>query len=90
MDVKFVTSVAVISPDPVVSRGLYLDALGLPLATESDGYLHSEDIEGCKSFGVWPLTPAAEACFGGPVWSRRRAAYSGSPARPRSGQRPRS
>jgi len=31
MDVQFITSVAVITPDPGVSRGLYVDALGLPL-----------------------------------------------------------
>jgi hypothetical protein len=64
MDVQFMTSVAVITPDPSLSRGLYVDALGLPLTAEGDGYLHSEDIEGCKSFGVWPLTQAAQACFG--------------------------
>src|SRR6202050_2528797 len=68
MDVQFITNVAVISPDLSVSRRLYVDALGLPLTVEGDGYLHSEDIDGCKSFGVWPLTQAAQACFGTPVW----------------------
>jgi hypothetical protein len=29
MDVQFITSVAVITPDPGVSRRLYVDALGL-------------------------------------------------------------
>jgi hypothetical protein len=37
MDVRFITSVAVITPDPKVSRGLYVDALGLPLTAEGDG-----------------------------------------------------
>jgi catechol 2,3-dioxygenase-like lactoylglutathione lyase family enzyme len=68
MDVQFMTSVAVITPDLGVSRRLYVDALGLPLIAEGDGYLHSEEIGGCKSFGVWPLTQAAQACFGTPVW----------------------
>ncbi len=68
MEVQFITSVAVISPDASVSRRLYVDALGLPLAAEGDGYLHSEDIDGSKSFGVWPLTQAAQACFGSPDW----------------------
>ena len=49
MDVQFIASVAVITPDPSVSRRLYVDALGLPLTAEDDGYLHSEDIDGCKS-----------------------------------------
>jgi catechol 2,3-dioxygenase-like lactoylglutathione lyase family enzyme len=69
MDVQFITSVAVITADLGVSRGLYVDALGLPLtASEGDDYLHSEDIDGSKSFGVWPLTQAAQACFGTPHW----------------------
>jgi hypothetical protein len=34
--------------------------------------LHSEDIDGCKSFGAWPLTQAAKACFGTPDWPVER------------------
>lgn len=72
MDMQFLTSVAVISPDPSASRMLYVDALGLPLTAEGDGYLHSEGIDGCKSFGIWPLSQAALACFGAPDWPRDR------------------
>jgi catechol 2,3-dioxygenase-like lactoylglutathione lyase family enzyme len=69
MDVQFIASVAVITPNPSVSRRLYVDALGLPLgAAEGSNYLHSEDIEGSKHFGVWPLTEAAQACFGASDW----------------------
>ena len=68
MDVQFVTSVAVITRGPSVSRSLYVDALGLPLKAEDDGYLHSEQIDGSKSFGVWPLSQAAQACFGTADW----------------------
>jgi catechol 2,3-dioxygenase-like lactoylglutathione lyase family enzyme len=66
MKLEFVASIAVITPDPEASRRLYVDTLGLPLAGE--GYLHSEDIPGAKHFGVWPLSQAAEACFGTPDW----------------------
>ena len=72
MDVQFITSVAVITPDPSVSRRLYVDALGLPLTAEVDDYLHSEGIAGSKSFGVWPLTQAAQACFDTPDWPADR------------------
>ncbi len=72
MDVQFITSVAVITPEPGVSRRLYVDALGLPLAAEPDGNLHSEDIGGCKSFGVWPLTQVAQGCFVTPDWPVER------------------
>jgi len=69
VDIQFITSMAVITPDPGQSRALYLAALGLPLqAAEGDDYLHSEDIEGAKHFGVWPLQQAAQACFGSDQW----------------------
>jgi catechol 2,3-dioxygenase-like lactoylglutathione lyase family enzyme len=69
MDIQFIASFAVITPDPQASRRLYLDALGLPLsAAEGDDYYHSEAHEGSKHFGVWPLAEAAQACFGDPEW----------------------
>jgi catechol 2,3-dioxygenase-like lactoylglutathione lyase family enzyme len=67
--IEFVSSVAVITPDPAQSRQLYVDTLGLPLTSQSgDGYLHSERIPGTKHFGVWPLSQAAKACFGNERW----------------------
>jgi catechol 2,3-dioxygenase-like lactoylglutathione lyase family enzyme len=73
VDIQFVTSMAVITQDPEQSRALYVSALGLPLqAAEGDDYLHSEDIEGAKHFGVWPLRQAAQACFGSEQWPTDR------------------
>lgn len=66
MNVLFVSSVAAISPNPEASRALYVDALGLPL--EGEDYLSSEKVGGVKHFGVWPLSAAAEACFGRESW----------------------
>jgi hypothetical protein len=34
--------------------------------------LHSEAIDGSRSFGVWPLTQATQACFGAPEWPADR------------------
>jgi catechol 2,3-dioxygenase-like lactoylglutathione lyase family enzyme len=67
MNILFIASFATIAPDPRESRKLYVDALGLPL-DDSDGYLHSEKIGGSKHFGVWPLSQAAQACFGVSEW----------------------
>jgi catechol 2,3-dioxygenase-like lactoylglutathione lyase family enzyme len=67
MKIEFIATVAVITPDPATSRQLYVDAIGLPLEGDS-GYLHSEKIAGSKSFGVWPLAEAAQACFGTTEW----------------------
>lgn len=69
MDIEFIASMAVIAADPAESRRLYVDALGLPLqAQPGSEYFHSEAIEGAKHFSVWPLSQAAEACFGSPEW----------------------
>lgn len=68
MQIQFVGSIAVVASEPAASRRLYVDALGLPLRGEPDGYYHSEEIAGTKSFGIWPLEQAAEACFGTPDW----------------------
>ena len=68
MNVEFLATVAVIAPDPPASRKLYVDALGLPLESHGGDYHHSEQIDGCKSFGIWPLSQVAEACFGTPEW----------------------
>jgi catechol 2,3-dioxygenase-like lactoylglutathione lyase family enzyme len=72
MDVLFVSSVSVISPDPVASRRLYVDALGLPLEPFAGEYYASEHIEGSRHFGVWPVSEAATACFGRPDWPADR------------------
>jgi catechol 2,3-dioxygenase-like lactoylglutathione lyase family enzyme len=73
MNVQFISSFAVISPDLDASHRLFVDMLGLPLsASEGDEYLHSEQIEGAKHFGVWPLWQAAEACFGSREWPEDR------------------
>lgn len=73
MEIEFIASVAVIAADPAESRKLYVDALGLPLqAEEGSEYFHSEEIGGAKHFAVWPLSQAAEACFGSPEWPADR------------------
>ena len=73
MEIEFLSSVAVIAPDPPASRTMYVDALGLPLEGRGDHYYHhTEQIAGCKSFGIWPLAQAAEACFGTPQWPAER------------------
>jgi hypothetical protein len=72
MNIEFLATVAVIAPDSINSRNLYVEALGLPLQGEGDGYYHSEQIAGCKSFGIWPLSQAAQACFGTDQWPAGR------------------
>ena len=72
MDVLYIVSTAVIAADPPQSRKLFIDALGLPLEGEGNGYYSSEHVAGSKHFGVWPLTEAAQACFGTAEWPADR------------------
>jgi catechol 2,3-dioxygenase-like lactoylglutathione lyase family enzyme len=72
MNVRFIANFGVITTSPVEDRRLFVDALGLPLrspeSVEGSEYVFSEAIPGAKHFGVWPLTEAAQACFGQPNW----------------------
>jgi hypothetical protein len=52
VDVQLISTVAVITADPPQGRKLYMDALGLPLEGESEGYYSSGSIAGIKHFGV--------------------------------------
>jgi len=73
VDIEFIASMSVIAAEPAESRKLFVEALGLPLkAADGDDYFHSEEIGGAKHFGVWPLTQAAQACFGTPEWPSER------------------
>jgi catechol 2,3-dioxygenase-like lactoylglutathione lyase family enzyme len=70
MDVKFISSISLITANPERSRNLFMNALGLPLhaASPGDDYFFSDEVGGSKHFGVWPLSQAAQACFGTPDW----------------------
>jgi catechol 2,3-dioxygenase-like lactoylglutathione lyase family enzyme len=72
MDVLFIATMAVVTADPPGSRRLFMDTLGLPLEGQGNGYYSSGNIAGSKHFGVWPLTEAAQACFGTPEWPADR------------------
>jgi len=71
--IEFLATIAMIAPDPPVSRRLYIDALGLPLESgAAEEYFHTEQLRGCKHFAVWPLREAAQACFGTETWPADR------------------
>ena len=73
MKIEFLSTLALIAPDPPASRELYVDALGLPLSGQGNGeYQYTDQIDGCKHFAVWPLSQAAEACFGTTQWPAER------------------
>jgi catechol 2,3-dioxygenase-like lactoylglutathione lyase family enzyme len=74
VNVRFISSFSIITGRPEADDRLFVGTLGLPLhapdgaATDAIGYQFSESVDGAKHFGLWPLSDAAEACFGSPVW----------------------
>jgi catechol 2,3-dioxygenase-like lactoylglutathione lyase family enzyme len=68
--VLFIAGFGPIVHETTASRRLYQDVLGIRFKEESDGYLHTESLDGAKSFALWPLSQAAQACFGEDSWPR--------------------
>jgi catechol 2,3-dioxygenase-like lactoylglutathione lyase family enzyme len=68
MDIQFVASVAPIVRDADAARSFYRDTLGLSFEGEEGDYVFTQKLEGTKHFGLWPLSEAANACFGTTEW----------------------
>lgn len=66
--VLFVAGFGPIVQDATASRKLYRQALGIDFKEEGGGYLHTEALNGAKSFALWPLSQAARSCFGRDTW----------------------
>lgn len=67
MKIECIAGFAVITKNPSASASLYQDALGLPLERQDD-YCFMDRFPGANHFGVWPLTMAAQSCFGQDEW----------------------
>src|ERR1700689_721585 len=66
--ILFIAGFGPIVRDMDASRKLYVKALDILFKEESGGYLHTEALQGANSFALWPLSQAAESCFGSSVW----------------------
>ncbi len=66
--VLFIAGFGPIIRDAAPSRRLYAQILDIPFKEESGGYLHTEALNGAKSFALWPLSQAARSCFGMASW----------------------
>jgi len=68
LNILFVAGFGPIVGDREPSRKLYQQTFGIPFKEENGGYLHTDALEGVKSFALWPLSQAAESCFGKDSW----------------------
>jgi catechol 2,3-dioxygenase-like lactoylglutathione lyase family enzyme len=68
MKVAFVAGFGPIVRDTDASRAFWGDGLGIGLEEASPGYWTNDDLEGMNAFALWPLSQAAESCFGTTAW----------------------
>jgi len=66
--ILFIAGFGPIVREPADSRKLYSEILGIRFKEESGEYLHTEALKGAKTFALWPLSQAAESCFGKDSW----------------------
>lgn len=66
--VLFIACFGPIVRDVDVSRKLYSQTLGIGFKEEAGDYLHTEALEGAKTFALWGLSQAAQSCFGKDSW----------------------
>jgi len=66
--VLFIAGFGPIVRDADASGKLYSQVLGISFKEESGGYLHTEALKGAKTFALWPLSQAAQSCFGRNSW----------------------
>jgi hypothetical protein len=50
------------------AESLYAESLNISFKEEQDGYLHTEELKGDRTFALWPLEQAARSCFGKDSW----------------------
>jgi catechol 2,3-dioxygenase-like lactoylglutathione lyase family enzyme len=68
VNVLFIAGFGPIVRDTAQSRKLYSEVLGIPFKEESGEYLHTEALKGANTFALWPLSQAAQSCFGKDSW----------------------
>lgn len=66
-NILFVAGFGPIVRDVTESKKFYLDSLGISFESHGD-YLYTGKLKGVKHFALWPLSQAAQSCFGSETW----------------------
>ena len=67
MKVLFVAGFGPVVVDMQANKAFYGEALGLPFEGD-ETYLFAHGVDGVKHFALWPLSGAAQSCFGTDTW----------------------
>ncbi len=65
---SFVAGFGPIVRDVEASRAFWGGRIGIAFEQLAPDYWSTEKLDGVKVFALWPLSQAAEACFGSPTW----------------------
>ncbi len=68
MKISFIAGFGPIVGDPSASQAFYRDDLGIALEEAGPGYFVTDDLPGVNAFALWPLSQAADSCFGTDTW----------------------
>ncbi len=68
MKPSFVAGFGPIVRDVEGSRAFWEQGLGIALEQAAPDYWASDHLDGVKAFALWPLSQAAESCFGSATW----------------------
>lgn len=68
MRIAFVAGFSPIVREPAISHSFYEQALGIAFEGREGDYYFTERLGGVKHLGLWPLSEAAQACFGSREW----------------------
>jgi catechol 2,3-dioxygenase-like lactoylglutathione lyase family enzyme len=68
INVLFIAGFGPIDRDIAQSRSFYGEVLGISFKEDAGGYLYTGALEGAKHFALWPLSQAAQSCFGTDIW----------------------
>jgi catechol 2,3-dioxygenase-like lactoylglutathione lyase family enzyme len=74
MKISFVAGFGPIVRDVESSRSFWAKGLGIELEEAAPNYWTNDSLDGVKAFALWPLSQAAEACFGVAEWPGNVAA----------------
>lgn len=70
MKIMFIAGFGPVPDDLAPSRKLYSDDLGITFNEYEGGYMHAQNLEGSRGFAIWPLSLAAQDCFGTGEWPK--------------------
>ena len=68
MKIQFVAGFGAIVRDVAESRSFWGDQLGIDLEEKATDYYGADDLPGVNAFALWPLSQAAQSCFGTDAW----------------------